>query len=708
MKKKSIKSKLTVKKIRKRDGRIVFFDQNKITNAIWKAAESVGGRDKQRAKYLSDKVVDTLERRCNGRTIAAVEQIQDTVEATLMRYGHYTTAKSYILYRDLHNKIRDVKSLIDSDELVGNYINGTDWRIKENSNMAYSLQGLNNHVASEISKRFWLNKLYPKEARNAHQSGDLHIHDLQLLAPYCVGWDLYDVLIKGFRGVPGKIASKPARHLNTALGQLVNFIYTLQGESAGANAVSNFDTLLAPFIWADKLSYKGVKQCLQEFLFNMNVPTRVGFQSPFSNITFDLNPPSDLAAQAAIIGGEASQKKYGDFQKEMDMLNRAFAEVMLEGDAEGRVFSFPIPTYNITKDFDWQNPVLKPVWEMTAKYGIPYFSNYINSDMKPEDARSMCCRLRIDNRELKKRGGALFGSHPLTGSLGVATINMARIGFLAKDEKDFFNRLAKLMEIARNSLLTKRQVLERMTERGLYPYSRFYLGNIKKRFGSFWKNHFNTIGLNGVNEALVNFMDEDIGRPKGKRFAIKIMDFMRNKIIDFQKEDNELFNLEATPAEGTSYKFALLDKKMYPGIKVANEKEIKKNGTQPFYTNSTQLPVNYTDDVFEALELQDELQTRYTGGCVFHSFLGESLPSGEEAKLLVKRITKNYHLPYLTLSPTFSVCQSHGYLRGEQKVCPDCGSSTEVFSRVVGYLRPVQQWNPGKQAEYSDRKEFLV
>ncbi len=1020
------KRKLTIKKIKKRDGRIFPFSQRKITNAIWKAAESVGGRDKERAQYLSDKVVDILEKRFNGHAIATVEQIQDVVEAVLMRRGHYTTAKAYILYRDLHNKIRDVKSLIDSDELMGNYINGSDWRIKENSNMAYSLQGLNNHVASTISKHYWLNQFYPKGVRDAHQKGDLHIHDLQLLAPYCVGWDLQDLLIRGFTGVSGKAAAKPAKHLRTALGQLANFFYTLQGESAGANAVSNFDTLLAPFVWSDKLSYKWVKQAMQEFLFNMNVPTRVGFQclsedteiltvegwkkydeikkgmliktfnvkkgmteiqkvksvfkrkykgvmynlknriqdqlvspkhrivrkkfqtdkyiletvedvlklkspfiipvagknfekdislsdeqiklmtwiigegsierpgrhrcsyrvsiyqsaiknkknyeeiknllehfnlkysefthqslgkpvqslrlnaessrrihqwftrenvkfipkvllnmsqrqsklfldtylkaegfegskitcsdievlndlqaiasnagygstvlvreptigtktlyvlrlvkhedtyinkikkvkysgiiwcpntqnetviarrngkvfitgnTPFTNITFDLTLPKTFANEAAIVGGKPINKQYKDFQKEMNMINRAFAELMAEGDAQGRVFTFPIPTYNITRDFDWDNKDLDPVWEMTAKYGIPYFSNFINSDMKPEDARSMCCRLRLDNRELRKRGGGLFGSNPLTGSIGVVTLNMSRIGYLAKDEEDYFKRLIRLMDIAKDSLLTKRLVLEKLTERGLYPYSKFYLSSVKKRFGGYWRNHFNTIGIHGMNESVFNFMSENIGSPKGRRFAIKVLDFMRGRLANYQKETNELFNLEATPAEGTTYRFATLDKKLYPKIKVANENDVQENGGEPYYSNSSQLPVGYTDDIFEALELQDELQTKYTGGTVLHGFLGEAIHDGEAAKRLVKRIAENYHLPYYTLSPTFSVCQSHGYLKGEQAICPECGKTTEIFSRVVGYLRPVQQWNPGKQAEFWDRKGFKV
>ncbi len=573
--------------------------------------------------------------------------------------------------------------------------------------MAYSLQGLNNHVASAISRHYWLNQFYPKEVREAHQRGDLHIHDLQLLAPYCVGWDLQDLLLKGFTGVPGKASSRPARHLRTALGQLANFFYTLQGESAGANAVSNFDTLLAPFVRADKLDYKGVRQAMQEFILNMNVPTRVGFQTPFTNITLDLFPPKGLADQAAIVGGKPINRSYKDFHKEIGMINRAFAELMLEGDAQGRVFTFPIPTYSITKDFDW-NGNMDLVWEMTAKYGIPYFSNFINSDMKPEDARSMCCRLRLDNRELKKRGGGLFGANPLTGSIGVVTLNMSRIGYLAKDEKDYFLLLGHLMDTAKDSLLTKRQVLERLTEQGLYPYSQFYLDSIKKRFGGYWRNHFNTIGINGMNESLLNFMGEDIGSPKGRRFALKVLNYMRRRLAHYQKEANELFNLEATPAEGVTYRFPHLDKKLHPRIIVANENDVRENGGDPYYTNSSQLPVGYTNDIFEALDLQDELQTKYTGGTVLHGYLGEAIQNGEMAKLLVRKIAENYRLPYYTLTPSFSVCHSHGYLKGKQEICPECGDSAEIFSRVVGYLRPIQQWNPSKQAEFWDRKGFKV
>lgn len=702
------KTKLTIKKVKKRDGRIVPFEQEKITEAIFKAARAVGGKDRKRAKFLSDKAVKVLEERFNGHTIATVEQIQDIVERILMTHGHVATAKAYILYRDLHTKLRDVRSLIDSDELMGDYLNKTTWLVRENSNMAFSLQGLNNHVASAISSRYWLNKLYPKEVREAHTTGALHLHNLQLLAPYCVGWDLYDLLVKGFQGVPGKIACAPAKHLRTALGQLVNFFYTMQGESAGANAISSFDTLLAPFVVADGLGYKEVKQAMQEFLFNMNVPTRVGFQTPFTNITLDLKPPVTLRNEAAIVGGKPIKKQYKDFQKEMDMINKTFAEVMLEGDAQGRVFTFPIPTYNITKDFEWGNGVLAPVWEMAAKYGLPYFSNFINSDMKPEDARSMCCRLRLDKRELKKRGGGYFGSNPLTGSIGVVTINLAQIGFLSKNEKEFLERLGRLMEIARDSLLAKRQVLEQFTQQGLYPYSKFYLAVIKKRFGGYWKNHFNTIGINGMNEALLNFMNKDIGTKAGRAFALKVLNFMRKKLGEYQEEANLLFNLEATPAEGTSYRFAKIDKKLYPKIIVANEEAVQKKKAEPYYSNSTQLPVDYTDDLFEALDLQDELQTKYTGGTVLHGFLGERLSDGEMTKRLVKKITENYRLPYFTFTPTFSICSSHGYIKGEKPKCPKCKRRTEVYSRVVGYLRPVGQWNPGKQAEFAERKEFIV
>lgn len=515
-------------------------------------------------------------------------------------------------------------------------------------------------------------------------------------------------MIEGFRGASGKVESRPAKHLRSALGQVVNFFYTLQGEAAGAQAFSNFDTLLAPFIRYDGLSYKDIKQALQEFIFNINVPTRVGFQTPFTNVTMDVTVPSYFADRDVIVGGEPQNARYSEFQAEMDLFNKAFLEVMSEGDAKGRVFTFPIPTYNITRDFDWNNPKLNHLWEMTAKYGVPYFSNFMNSDMKPEDARSMCCRLRIDNRELVSRGGGLFGSNPQTGSIGVITINMPRIGYLSKTEDDFLNQLDRLMLHAKESLEIKRKVLEKFTESNLYPYTKYYLRSVKERFDSYWKNHFSTIGLVGMNEACLNFMGKSIGDPEGKAFAIKTLDFMKSRLIAYQEETGNNYNLEATPAEGTSYRLALNDKGKYPDMIFANG---NGHGEQPphfFYTNSTQLPVNFTDDIFEALDLQDDIQVKYTGGTVFHGFVGERVNNPEAVKSFVKRICENYHLPYFTFTPTFSVCTSHGYLAGEYETCPKCSAPCEVFSRVVGYLRPVKQWNKGKQEEFKLRRVFTV
>ena len=553
--------------------------------------------------------------------------------------------------------------------LVEGYLKQLDWKVNENSNMAYSIQGLNNYIASEISKQYWLNKIYPADIRNAHLNGDIHIHDLNIISVYCVGWDLKDLLTEGFTGVRGKIESAPAKHFRTALGQIVNFMYTMQGEAAGAQAFSNFDTLLAPFISYDNLDYTQVKQAVQEFVFNMNVPTRVGFQTPFTNITMDLTVPSYYAEQPVIIGGELQERTYKEFQKEMDMLNKAFFEIMMEGDNSGRVFTFPIPTYNITKDFDWDNENINGLWKMAAKYGIPYFSNFINSDMSPEDARSMCCRLRIDNRELEYRGGGLFGSNPLTGSVGVVTINLPKIAEISKTKGEFLKKLSQKMEIAKESLEIKRKLLEDLTDKDLYPYTKFYLRDIKSRFGVYWKNHFSTIGLIGMNEACLNLLGDDIGSFRGKQFALDVMDFMRAKIVEFQKETGNNYNLEATPGEGTSYRLAKLDREKYP-----------------YYTNSTQLPVNYTDDIFEVLDHQDDLQTKYTGGTVVHIYAGERIQSKETMKNLVKKICNNYHLPYFTFSPTFSTCPNHGYIAGEHFTCPECGSSCEVYSRVVVFV----------------------
>jgi ribonucleoside-triphosphate reductase len=590
-------------------------------------------------------------------------------------------------------------------DLVEHYIGKLDWKVKENSNMSYSLQGLNNYISSDVTTEYWLNRIYPPEIRQAHRAGDMHIHDLSLLSVYCVGWDLKDLLLQGFRGAAGKVESAPPRHLRSALGQVVNFFYTLQGEAAGAQALSHFDTLLAPFVRYDGLDYRSVKQALQEFVFNINIPTRVGFQTPFTNITMDLYVPSTLKDHPVIIGGELLDATYAEFQTEMNLINRAFADVMMAGDARGRVFTFPIPTYNITEEFDWDNPDLEPIWKMTGKYGIPYFSNFVNSDMSPDDARSMCCRLRLDNRELWKRGGGLFGANPLTGSIGVVTINLPRIGYQAGDETQFFDLLDRQVGLARDSLVIKRKVLEQFTEKNLYPYTKFYLRDIKAGSGLFWKNHFATIGIVGMNEACLNFLGDDIGSPAGRAFAIRVMDHLREAMADLQEETGDLFNLEATPAEGTSYRLCRLDKKKFPAIRCANEDDYRK-GAAPYYTNSTQLPVNYTDDLFDTLIHQDDLQIKYTGGTVQHLFLGEMVDDSDTVKNLVRKVSGQFRLPYFTLTPTFSVCPSHGYLKGEQPECPECRQATEVYSRIVGYLRPVKQWNDGKQAEYKNRRPF--
>ncbi|MBS5803142.1 MAG: ribonucleoside triphosphate reductase [Brachyspira sp.] len=596
-----------------------------------------------------------------------------------------TAKKSYV-----SNPLNQPKE--DNISLVDNYLKQLDWKVNENSNMSYSIQGLNNYIASEISKNYWLNKIYNEKIKNAHLSGDVHIHDLNIISVYCVGWDLKDLLTEGFKGVRGKIESAPPKHFRTALGQIVNFMYTMQGEAAGAQAFSNFDTLLAPFIRYDNLSYEQVKQAMQEFVFNMNVPTRVGFQTPFTNITMDLTVPSYYAEQPVIIGGEMLEDTYKEFQPEMDMLNKAFFEVMMEGDASGRVFTFPIPTYNITKDFDWDNKNLDGLWKMSAKYGIPYFSNFINSDMSPEDARSMCCRLRIDNRELEYRGGGLFGSNPLTGSVGVVTINLPKIADNVKNKGEFLEKLSQKMEIAKESLEIKRKLLEDLTDKNLYPYTKFYLRDIKARYGVYWKNHFSTIGLIGMNEACLNLLGSDIGSFRGKQFALDVMDFMRARIAEFQKETGNNYNLEATPGEGTSYRLAKLD----------------RNHKYKYFTNSTQLPVNYSDDIFEVLDHQDELQAKYTGGTVVHIFAGERISNIETMKNLVKKVCNNYKLPYFTFSPTFSTCPNHGYVAGEHFKCPDCGADCEVYSRIVGYIRPVNQWNKGKQMEFHNRKNFAI
>lgn len=688
--------------IMKRSGRKVAFQEGKVARAIEKALRATGAYKANIPEKISKAVVAQLKdiQKADTNRIPTVEEVQDIIERTLMEVGYHDTAKAYILYREQHAQIRRMVDT-ESVDLVDQYLALADWQVKENSNMAFSLQGLNNYIASEVSKTYWLNKIYPAEVREAHQSGDFHLHDLNLLSVYCVGWDLYDLLRRGFGGVPGKIESRPPKHLRTALGQMVNFFYTLQGEAAGAQAFSNVDTLLAPFIWYDHLSYDEVKQAVQEFVYNVNVPTRVGFQTPFTNVTLDLTIPAHYQNMRVIVGGKEMKETYGEFKKEMDMFNRAFLEVMCEGDASGRVFTFPIPTYNITKDFDWENENITALWESAAKYGIPYFSNFINSDMSPDDARSMCCRLRIDNRELYKRGGGLFGANPLTGSIGVVTMNLPRLGKVSKNKKEFFEKLAALMDTAKTSLEIKRKVLEGMTDKNLYPYTKHYLESIKTAYGTYWTNHFSTIGLVGMNEAAENLLGKGIATDEGRVFAEEVLDFMRNRLADYQEETGNNYNLEATPAEGTSYRLALLDQKHFDDAIFANGvgHEVK----DPYYTNSTHLPVQHSDDVFEILELQDGLQTKYTGGTVIHFFIGERINDASVVKRLVKKICTEYHLPYFTITPTFSVCKTHGYIHGEAHLCPTCNSYCEVYTRIVGYLRPVDQWNNGKRAEFGNR-----
>jgi len=665
-------------KVIKRDGRFVNFDIERIANAIFKAAKAVGGEDRQLAANLTKKISAIILDKYSDIGSVTVEDIQDIVEKTLIENGHAKTAKAYILYRKQRADARELRQALDEMEnILDEYLNGSDWRIKENSNATFSLQGLNNFISSSITAKYWLNKIYPDQIKNAHISGDIHIHDLGSLSVYCCGWDLKDLLFRGFGGVYGKVESAPPKHFRTALGQIVNFFYTLQGEAAGAQAFANFDTLLAPFVAFDNLSYKEVKQGIQEFIFNLNVPTRVGFQTPFTNLTFDLTIPDNFKNEAVVYAGEVTSYKYGDFQREVDLINKAFIEVMTKGDAKGRIFTFPIPTYNISKEFDWENSVVRDLMSMTGRYGTPYFANFVNSDMSPEDARSMCCRLRLDNRELRKRGGGLFGANPLTGSIGVVTINLSRIGYLAEDEDDYFKRLFHLMDIARQSLYIKRKILEQYTDMGLYPYSKVYLESIKNHTGQYWKNHFNTIGIIGMHESLYNFLGVGIDCREGLEYAVKVLKFMNDNLIKFQEEDDMLYNLEATPAEGTSYRLAKLDKKYYPRIFTAGN-------NKPYYTNSTQLPVDSKLDLFSALEHQNNLQPLYTGGTVFHTFIGESIDDPLSLKELVKEIAYKYNIPYFTITPTFSICPIHGYLKGEHHFCPICKDEkeNEILSEI--------------------------
>ena len=686
-------------KILKRDGRIEFFNKQKIADAIFKAAQACGGKNRELSAELAELVVKAAEVKFVDK-IPSVEDIQDLVEEVLINEGHAQTAKAYILYRERRQEARKISALIgETSELFTGYLADKDWGVKENANMQKSVNGLNNYVREHFTKKYWLYKVYPKEVREAHESGDIHLHDLGFFGPYCAGWDVRQLLTDGFGGVSGKVESRPAKHLRSFLGQLVNSTFTTQGETAGAQAWSSIDTYCAPFIYYDNMTYEQVRQCLQEFVFNINVPTRVGFQCPFSNLTFDIKVPRTLADQPVVIGGELKDKTYKEFQKEMDIFNKAFCDVMLEGDSKGRVFTFPIPTINVTKEFDWNSEVVNAFMEITCKYGIPYFANYINSDLSPEDAVSMCCRLRLDVSELRKRGGGLFGSNPHTGSIGVVTINMPRIGYLSKTEGEFLERVRHMAVIAKTSLEIKRKIVEAQSERGLYPYSTHYLRGVKERTGEYWSNHFNTIGIIGMNEACLNFMGKDISTPEGQQFTIRVMNYMREIMVEFQKETGHMYNLEATPAEGTSYRLALLDKKYYPGIITAGEEDV-------YYTNSAQLPVGFGEDIMETVRLQDEIQSLFTGGTVQHLYLGESVKDINAAKKLIKKVFETSKMPYISITPTFSVCPNHGYIDGEHFTCPECGADAEVYTRVVGYLRPVQNFNNGKKEEWRERVKY--
>ena len=682
----------------KRDGKITDFDLNKVSVAITKAFEA------QNKQYVPA-IIDMLTLRVTAdfeskieNNLVHVEDIQDSVEHVLEQSGYTDVAKAYILYRKQREKIRNMKStILDYKEVVNNYVHLEDWRVKENSTVTYSVGGLILSNSGAITANYWLSEVYDEEIARAHKNADIHIHDLSMLTGYCAGWSLKQLIQEGLGGIRGKITSSPAAHLSTLCNQMVNFLGIMQNEWAGAQAFSSFDTYLAPFVKVDNLSYKEVKQCIQSFIYGVNTPSRWGTQAPFTNITLDWTVPNDLAELNAIVGGKECDFKYKDCKKEMDMVNKAFIEIMIEGDANGRGFQYPIPTYSITRDFDWsETENNKLLFEMTAKYGTPYFSNYINSDMEPNDVRSMCCRLRLDLRELRKKSGGFFGSGESTGSVGVVTINLPRIAYLARDEKDFYERLDKLMDISARSLKTKRTVITKLLDAGLYPYTKRYLGT--------FDNHFSTIGLIGMNEVGLNarWLRKDLTHAETQRFAKDVLNHMRERLSDYQEKYGDLYNLEATPAESTTYRFAKHDKEAYPDIITANE-----NGT-PYYTNSSHLPVGYTEDIFSALDVQDELQTLYTSGTVFHAFLGEKLPDWKAAANLVRKIAENYKLPYYTMSPTYSVCRNHGYLTGEQSVCPECGEKTEVYSRITGYYRPVQNWNDGKSQEFKDRKTYDI
>lgn len=685
--------------VRKRDGAVVPWNTERVRSAVTRAFRAE--LNQPDPEPLSAEIEDRIERvtaavvdRQDCRAMVDIETIQDDVENALLDLGERAVGRRYMIYRAAHAAQRN---------LVHDYLAQHDWRVQENSNMGFSLQGLHNYVTSAISQDYWLGRIYPPHIAEAHLSGDLHIHDAGMLSPYCVGWDLEDFLRRGVVPIPGKIAAQPPRHFRSALGQLVNLLYTLQGEAAGAQAVSSIDTLLAPFIRNDGLSYAAVRQALQEFVFNLNVPTRVGFQAPFTNITLDVRCPAIYRDKAAVVGGTLLDETYGEFQHEMDVFNLALCDVYSAGDGAGRGFTFPIPTYNVTPDFPWASEVGQAICSMTAKYGTPYFANFVSSDMHPDDVRSMCCRLRLDTRAIRRRGGGLFGANPLTGSLGVVTINLPRLGFLSQDEDEFFQRLRRLMDLAKDSLVIKRNTVEEFTRQGLYPYAREYLEAVAAQSGRYWNNHFDTIGLVGANEAALNLLGEDIGTERGRAFAQRVLNFMAGVLAQYQEEQGQLFNLEATPAEGVSYRLAGLDRKHYPGILQAGAPD-----GETYYTNSTHLPVGYTDDLFQVLEHQESLQATYTGGTVVHLFLGERVHDARAVGELISTVTSRYRVPYITLTPTFSVCPTHGYLDGEQWGCPHCGGATEIWSRVVGYYRPVQSWNRGKRQEFLDRLEYAL
>ena len=682
----------------KRDGKIADFNIEKIAIAIKQAFEACN-------KQYNDNIIDFLALKVTANfepkisnNLVAVEDVQDSVESVLVQAGYADVAKSYILYRKQREKIRNMKStILDYKELVDSYVKVTDWRVKENSTVTYSVGGLILSNSGAITANYWLSEVYDEEIANAHRNGDIHIHDLSMLTGYCAGWSLKQLIQEGLGGVPGKITSSPASHLATLCNQMVNFLGIMQNEWAGAQAFSSFDTYLAPFVRVDNLDYKQVKKCLESFIFGVNTPSRWGTQAPFSNITLDWTVPADLKDMPAIVGGKEMDFTYGDCKKEMDMVNKAFIEIMIEGDAHGRGFHYPIPTYSITRDFDWsETENNKLLFEMTAKYGTPYFSNYVNSDMEPSDVRSMCCRLRLDLRELRKKSGGFFGSGESTGSIGVVTVNLPRIAYLAEDVEDFYRRLDKIMDISARSLKVKRDIITKLLDEGLYPYTKRYLGT--------FNNHFSTIGLIGMNEVGLNakWLRKDLTHKETQEFAKDVLNHMRERLSDYQELYGDLYNLEATPAESTTYRLAKHDKKHYPAIITA-----KEDGT-PYYTNSSHLPVGYTADVFEALDVQDELQTLYTSGTVFHAFLGEKLPDWKAAADIVKKIANNYKLPYYSISPTYSVCSNHGYIKGEEYACPDCGKETEVYSRITGYYRPVQNFNDGKAQEFKDRRVYDI